>query len=525
MNHTSPDENLILPTFSDADLKALKKYFEFNDRYRAEMNLELQKRLKDHPVWGPLIKQMSPEQQKAQNERSQALQKAAIYDGKWEDYAKDLMAQGRVYARMNVGYSEWYELISMAKIMIMPYIRKDLKAAEDVIEVIDGLSKLVDYVMYSIALAYFLEKNEAIREGEERFRLIFNASDDIIMLVGREGEILTINHSVSYNTEELIGKKVYDLQNTENSLKMELAVKAAIETKKPATFEVDVEINGEIKYYSGKVSPVFDEQGVITSAVVVSRDVTKEKQAENELKQMNLTLEQRVSARTEELDIINKELESFTYSVSHDLRAPLRAINGFSEILVEEASQVLNEDGKDALNEIIMNVKKMGQLVDDLLEFSRLGKQNIAKAIIKMNELFDSAGKDLGKYFPNTRITIGDLPPVYGDRAMLKQVIYNLVSNAFKYSSKNENPTVEIGASEKNESIVYYIKDNGVGFNMAYYSKLFNVFQRLHGSRDFEGTGVGLAIVQRIISKHNGKVWAEGKEGEGATFYFSLPIK
>jgi light-regulated signal transduction histidine kinase (bacteriophytochrome) len=245
--------------------------------------------------------------------------------------------------------------------------------------------------------------------------------------------------------------------------------------------------------------------------------------AELELYNLNLTLEKKVAERTEELAAINKELESFTYSVSHDLRSPLRAINGFSEILKRELGSELTEDADDCLKEILKNTKKMGQLIDNLLEFSRLGKRTMQKARVDMEELFNTIADESRRTNPKATFLIHEIAEATGDREMLKQVVINLLSNAVKYSSKNPSPRIEIGSEQKNGNTIYYVKDNGAGFNMRYYDKLFGVFQRLHGSDEFEGIGVGLAIVQRVVSKHGGKVWAEGEEEKGATFYFSLP--
>lgn len=514
----------MLPNFSEKDILSLKKYFEFNERYKETVNQEMLLRLKDHPLWAPMINQMTPEQMEMQRTRSGNLQRAAIYEGKWEDYAKDLLSQGRMYARMNVDYNEWYELITLAKVLLIPYIKKDpAVSVVDAIDIIDGLSKFVDYAMYGIAVAYFLEKNEIIRTEQERFKMIFDNSDDIILLLNTEGKVLAINHGGRYEPGEIIGKNIFDFQESGNAERMKAAFKEAFEKKVPTTFEAEV-ASGDIKiYYAGKISPVLNHEKEVTSAVVVSRDVTAQKKAELNLVSLNAHLEQRVMERTAELDAINKELESFTYSVSHDLRSPLRAINGFSEILREEHAGKLNEDAEDALKEIIGNVRRMGQLIDDLLHFSRLGKQNISSAVVDMKELTHSVVEDLKKQYPEVTFKISGLPDTHGDRAMLKQVMQNLVSNAAKYSSKTGGPVVEIGAKEEKAGPVYFVKDNGVGFNMAYYDKLFGVFQRLHSTSEFEGTGVGLAIVKRIISKHSGRVWAESKEDEGATFYISLP--
>jgi len=230
--------------------------------------------------------------------------------------------------------------------------------------------------------------------------------------------------------------------------------------------------------------------------------------------------------RTVELEAANKELESFSYSVSHDLRAPLRAINGFTQVLVEDYSSTLGEDAKVFLDEIIANSHKMGQLIDNLLQFSRISKLHFSLDKADIGQIVNTVIKEIRQLEPNRNINIilNDLPPVKGDKHMLKQVFMNLISNALKYTSKKSEPEIEIGAKQENDSITYFVKDNGAGFDMRYADKLFGVFQRLHSSNEFEGNGVGLAIIHKIISKHNGEVWAEGKVNEGACFYISLPV-
>ncbi|MBA3284648.1 MAG: GHKL domain-containing protein, partial [Nitrosopumilus sp.] len=227
-----------------------------------------------------------------------------------------------------------------------------------------------------------------------------------------------------------------------------------------------------------------------------------------------------------ELEAVNKELESFSYSVSHDLRAPLRAINGFTRILLEDYLEQLDDEAKEILEEIISNSNKMGQLIDNLLGFSRIGKQHVSMVDVNIKEMVDSVVAEQ-KHIEPTRIiklTIKKLENIRGDRNMLKQVFINLISNAFKYTGKKKKAIIEIGSHYEKEECIYYVKDNGAGFDMQYADKLFGVFQRLHSSNEFEGTGVGLAIIHKIISKHGGKVWAEGKVGEGACFYISLPV-
>ena len=227
----------------------------------------------------------------------------------------------------------------------------------------------------------------------------------------------------------------------------------------------------------------------------------------------------------EQMKALNGELEAFSYSVSHDLRAPLRAISGFSQMLQQEYGAKIDEEGGRLMNVIISNTKKMGQLIDDLLDFSRLGRKELIKGKSSMNEMIEYICEEVRQANPgrDIEIVIDVLPAVQTDSILMKQVWINLVSNAVKYSRHRDKTLISITADEKEEEVVFRIKDNGAGFDMRYADKLFGVFQRLHSERDFEGTGVGLAIVHRIILKHGGRIWAEGKVNEGATFYFSIP--
>jgi len=253
--------------------------------------------------------------------------------------------------------------------------------------------------------------------------------------------------------------------------------------------------------------------------------IAERKKAEEEVKKLNEELEQKVIQRTAQLQEVNKELEAFSYSISHDLRAPLRAMSGFSQILKEDYGSKLDDEGKRIIETLNYNAIKMGMLIDDLLAFSKLGRKEMRKTGIDMNELTEGVLFDLNKSVKHcAEIKIGNLHKVIADYSLLHQVMFNLISNAVKYSSKKENPVVEIFSEENNGETIFSIKDNGAGFDMQYANKLFGVFQRLHSEKDFEGTGVGLAIVQRIIVKHNGRVWAEGSVNEGAVFYFSLTI-
>jgi two-component system, sensor histidine kinase and response regulator len=232
-----------------------------------------------------------------------------------------------------------------------------------------------------------------------------------------------------------------------------------------------------------------------------------------------------IENKNEELKLVNKQLEAFTYSVSHDLRSPLRAIEGFSKMLLQDHENQLDANGKELLNFIVTDAYRMKQLIEDLLLFSRSGMQEMYIETIDTHSLVNEVLEDLGETIKQagTRIEVEILPPCKGDIILVKQVWYNLVANAIKYSSKTTSPVVKIGSEKKGKEIIYYVKDNGAGFDMQYAPKLFGVFHRLHSTAEFEGTGVGLAIVKNIITRHGGKIWAEAKPREGASFYFTIP--
>jgi len=258
-------------------------------------------------------------------------------------------------------------------------------------------------------------------------------------------------------------------------------------------------------------------------------NITVELKAQNEelvaIQQRLEEEQQALEKSATKLEDMNKELESFSYSVSHDLRAPLRAIDGYARLILKKQGDKFDQDTLDKFNIIRSSTHLMGQLIDDLLTFSRLGRKEVSIAILDMDILMKDAWKEVRASDTERKIkyTIEDMPTCYGDRALIKQVLINLLSNAAKFTKYKDAAEIIVGGYAEGNETVYYIKDNGVGFDMAYYDKLFGVFQRLHSTDQFEGTGVGLATVQRIIRRHGGRVWAKGKVGEGATFYFSLP--
>lgn len=348
-------------------------------------------------------------------------------------------------------------------------------------------------------------------------RSLIEASLDPLVTINAEGKITDVNIAsvkiTGVSREKLIGTDFSDYF-TEPEKAQEgyhLAFEKGFVSDYPLTIKDKNGILIDVLY---NASVYKDDNGNVKGVFAAARDVTEQ----------NYALEV-IRERTAQYESVNKELEAFTYSVSHDLRAPLRAINGYAKILHEDYTTILDEDGMNTLNAIMKNSKRMGELIDDLLAFSRLGRKIVTVSEINMSVLVKAVTEEamVGNN-GDVEFEIKELLPAKGQQALIKQVWVNLISNAIKYSKHKSKTIIEIGSYNKDNMIVYSVKDNGAGFDMQYYDKLFGVFQRLHSQEEFEGTGIGLAIVQKIIQRHNGTAWAESKINEGASFYFSLPI-
>jgi light-regulated signal transduction histidine kinase (bacteriophytochrome) len=285
--------------------------------------------------------------------------------------------------------------------------------------------------------------------------------------------------------------------------------------------------NASLKVYRHFITravPILEGSGRVREWVGTVTDVHDRKLAEEEIQRLNSELEQRVLARTAELATTNQELESFTYSVSHDLRSPLRHIDAYAQILQEEFGGEMPEEATKYLTRIRNGTQNMGHLVDDLLNLARVGRQELNFKPASLRALVDEVIEEMADETKASTVewTIGDLPTIPCDSGLIKQVFANLLSNAVKYSRPRPIARIEIGLTESRDQTAIFVRDNGVGFNMKYVSKLFGVFQRLHRAEEFEGTGVGLATVQRIVRKHGGEIWVESEVEKGATFYFTL---
>jgi PAS domain S-box-containing protein len=364
---------------------------------------------------------------------------------------------------------------------------------------------------------------EALRSSEARYRMLFDYAPDGIVIVDSKGYYLDANASIcrtlGYTRDEFIGLNASDVVAPEEIPHIGQALDV-IKTKS------DYQREWQFRRKDGSVFSVDTLATAMPDGNLLAmiRDITERKQAEEKIHQLNSELEQRVIERTEQLEAANKELEAFSYSVSHDLRAPLRAVDGFSQAVLEDYGPQLPEACRQDLQTIRNGAQKMGQLIDDLLTFSRLSRLPLSKSAVDTGKLVRSVLGELNYKQKGRQIDVrvAELAPCQADPALLKQVWFNLLSNALKYTGKREAAVIEIGCAREKGQNVYFVRDNGTGFDMQYAHKLFGVFQRLHRMEDYEGTGVGLAIVQRVIHRHGGRVWAESTVNCGATFYFTL---
>jgi two-component system, sensor histidine kinase and response regulator len=358
---------------------------------------------------------------------------------------------------------------------------------------------------------------DALKASEIRYRRLFETAQDGILIIDVVTEKITdvnpfLMNILGYSKGEFLEKHLWDI----GAFKDTALSKAAFEELKSKGYiryeDLPLETKDGRSIHLEFISNVYDvdNKKVIQCNI---RDITERKRVERELRD-----------RTVQLEAANKELESFSYSVSHDLRAPLRAIDGYSRMILKKQGDQFDDDTRSRFDVIRSSTLVMGQLIDDLLAFSRMGKQEITLTKLDMGDLFMDAWAELklANAGRSMRLEIGGMPPVEGDRGLMKQVAINLLSNAVKFTKYLDDARIEAGAFDRDNEIVFFVKDNGAGFDMQYQEKLFGVFQRLHRADEFEGTGVGLAIVQRIIHRHGGRVWAESEIDRGACFYFTM---
>lgn len=369
-----------------------------------------------------------------------------------------------------------------------------------------------------------------IRQAYAYNRSLIEASLDPLVTIGPDGKITDVNSATEAVTgfarDKLIGTEFSDYFSDPG--KARAGYRQVFREGKVRDYEL------EIRHRDGHLTPVLytaaiyrDDSGKEIGVFAAARDISERKQAEATVRQLNAELEQRVASRTAQLEAANKELEDFSYSISHDLRTPLRAIAGFAQILVDEHAANLDSEGRRLLDVVHANTVRMGQLIDELLEFLRLGRRPMNFGPVDVAHLVQEIFDELQASVPDRRLRLElkSPPPLWGDRTMIRRLLTNLLSNAVKFTQPRPLAVIEVGGGREGNEVHYYVKDNGVGFDMRYVDKLFQVFERVHPVGQFEGSGTGLAMVKRIVGRHGGRVRAEGQVDVGATISFSLPAR
>ena len=388
---------------------------------------------------------------------------------------------------------------------------------------------ILAFGLFVLALLVRLSRRQqAIAASEARFRAIYEQAGVGVGIVAvGDGRFLSVNQRlcdiVGYAQPELLALNFLDITHPDDR-QAHVAHQRRACAGEITSFTLEkryLRKDGAVVWVNISSSLVRDEAGAPEYYISVYEDITDRKRAEQRLRELNATLEQRVADRTAELEAANRQLESFSYSISHDLRAPLRAITGLTAMLLQDVAPKLNENEHKLFERIRSNAGRMSALIDDLLEFTRMSRSTLRRTRVPLQALVGEIIEELREAYPGTEVCVGELPEVTADRQMLRQALLNLIGNALKFSGKIGRPCVEIGCTVAGGETVYFVRDNGAGFDMRYADKLFGVFQRLHRFDEFEGTGVGLAIVHQIIHRHGGRVWAEGAPGRGATFFFT----
>lgn len=394
----------------------------------------------------------------------------------------------------------------------------------------DSEGRVIEYQSVGRDISELEKLRRSLRESDILYRITVDALTDGVFIADKNHTILLCNpwtigrDAGVFVVDEPIGKDLLDVLTHLNDAE-KIAYDTVFSTGEASVSERKIQGEKEIVIET-RMIPIYD-QGTVTKALIILRDFTRQKEAEEAIMKLNRELESKVLERTHKLQESLEEMDAFTYSVSHDLRSPVRAIDGFSLLLMMKTEKFSDEESRHLITKIREGVQTMDRLIQDLLRFSRTSKQTLIYSDLDMQSLVRSVITELTSQPGSKEITfvIKDLKPSQGDSGLIRQVWYNLITNAIKFSESSSPPHITIGSYEKNEDIIYYIKDKGIGFDMQYAEKIFEVFSRLHPSMDTEGTGVGLALVKRIILRHQGRIWVESGIGRGTTIYFTIQGK
>ncbi|MBI5840149.1 MAG: PAS domain S-box protein [Chloroflexi bacterium] len=534
--------NVTLPHLTPAEKKGLQDYWRVYEAHREEITAQVMQMASQHPEFKSIVQNAASQPSAEQQAASYNLQRNAILHDAWEPYLKNMQLQGMVYARTGLSFHAWFEIVGAFRRHILPYLLDAYsKTPQRLLDSMSGVDILIDTAMSVIGNSYLETKEELIREqaeavrdaiqqkrSEEKFRALLESAPDAVVVVDRMGIIQVVNSQVEklfgYNRAEIVGQSI-EILVPKHLRKRHIKHREEYYIEHPVRpMGIGLELfglrkNGTEFPVEISLGPLESEEGLLVSAAI--RDVTQRKRNEDEIKKLNDDLKQRAA----QLEAANKELESFSYSVSHDLRAPLRTIDGFSQALLEDHSEQLPPEARGHLERVRSAAQRMAILIDDLLNLSRITRAPLQLRFINLSAMAQEIAQALRESQPERQAEVSITPGlmVDGDPHLLHIALQNLLSNAWKFTSKQKQAIIEFGQqSRHNKERTFFVRDNGVGFDMAYADKLFGVFQRLHSMSEFPGTGVGLATVQRIINIHGGRIWAESAEGKGATFYFTL---
>jgi PAS domain S-box-containing protein len=538
---TSPALSKIkFPTLTEQEITGLQDYWRIYEQHRDEVDAELWRLIIAIPQFKATLgdKDLSSPEQQENVER----QRQAIYENNWKPFLSGLWEQGQMYALLGVDYRTWIEIVTTFRRLVRPHLVAAYGNTPDrLLTAMDGMDVLIEIMMSTIGDSYLEAMLQRIQQQErmiqnaierervdEIFRGLLESAPDAILVVDSQGTIRLVNTQLEtmfgYERDEIVGQAVETLvperfhgrhglhrgQYAQEPRVRPMGIGLELFGRRKDSTEFSVEIS---------LSPLETPDGTLISASI--RDVTERKKNVEKIRELNEDLEQRAS----QLEAANRELEAFSYSVSHDLRAPLRTIDGFSLALLEDFGEQLPDEGRNYLMRIRTAAQRMAQLIDDLLNLSRLSRAPLNPEPTNLSKIAQQVVQNLQREAPDRLVNLSIEPNIMAecDPRLIKVVFENLLSNAWKFTSKQEAAEIGFGQAEDPQNgQVYFVRDNGAGFDMAYVNKLFGAFQRLHTNSEFPGIGIGLAIVQRIINRHGGRIWADGVVNGGATFYFTL---
>ncbi len=540
MNASLP--KVSIPNLTPDEKEGLQDYWRIYEAHREEITARLMEMARQHLEFKYIMQNAASQPSAEQQARSRDFQRNAIFHDDWEPYLKNLQLQGMGYAKAGLSFQAWFELIGALRKYTLPHLLNSYgQSPEHLLSAITGMDTLIDIALSIIGDAYLETKEQLIRlqqesvrdaiqqkESERKFRGLLEAAPDAMVVVDKQGVIQLVNSQTEkmfgYDRSEIVGQTV-EVLVPERFRKKHALHREGYYVEHPARpMGIGLDLFGLRKDGSEfpieiSLSPLETEDSLLVSAAI--RDVTQRKLIEEDIQKLNEDLKRRAI----QLESANKELEAFAYSVSHDLRAPLRTIDGFSQALLEDYGNQLPEEAHNYLIRVRKGAQRMAGLIDDLLNLSRVTRAPIKLVSVDLSKLAKNIAAELQRTHPerNVRFSIEQNLNPRGDPHLLQIVLENLMNNALKFTSKREQANIEFGSKRENAETIYFVRDNGAGFDMAYASKLFGAFQRLHAMTEFPGSGIGLATVQRIIHRHGGRVWAEAEVDQGATFFFTLP--